>query len=172
MKIRLLVLLTLLLAACSGGGRWHTHDAYSRPTPAGGTGAAYFLLHNASDQDDALLGASSDVAATVEIHRSSTTPAGEPADHEHTHGEGEEHPHEGEHPMSEAEMEEMMDVGGMQKIERIELPAGHEVEFAPGGYHVMLIGLTRELVAGDTFELTLHFEHAADLTIQVHVLAP
>lgn len=175
--VAVLVLLAVALAACSNaGGRWHTHEAYSRPTLAGGTGAAYFMLHNATETDDALIGASSDVAETVEIHLSGMVADGEAVESQeadHDHGDGEHDGHaEGEHPMGEAEMHDMSSVGTMVKVERIELAAGHEIAFAPGGYHIMLINLQRELAAGDTFELTLHFEHAEDLTIEVKVLAP
>lgn len=176
----------LSLAAC-GGGKWHTHDAYTRPTQAGGTAAVYFLLHNATDVDDALVGGVSDVATSVEIHQSSTgddldgmVATGE-MDHEHEegeaeheHNEGEEHEHEGmeEQPMSEMEMMDMANIGSMVHLDRLDIAAGHEVEFEPGSYHLMLIGLTRELTAGETFELTLQFEHAPDLTIEVSVVAP
>lgn len=178
--VAVLVLLAVALAACSNaGGRWHTHEAYSRPALAGGTGAAYFMLHNATETDDALIGASSDVAETVEIHLSGmvaegTAQQGQEADHDHDHGEAghTEGEHAGQHPMNETEMHDMSSVGTMVKVERIELAAGHEIAFAPGGYHIMLINLQRELSAGDTFELTLHFEHAKDLTIEVKVLAP
>jgi len=178
-----LVLLLAVLTACSNaGGRWHTHDAYSRPTLAGGTGAVYFLLHNASEVDDALIGASSAVAEVVEIHMSSMLAEGEhehsegehshgeEADHEH--GEGHEHAEDEQRPVGEAELHDMSNVGSMVMVARVELAAGHEVAFEPGGYHIMLINLKQELVAGDTFDLTLHFEHAADLTIEVKVLAP
>ncbi|MBX3045774.1 MAG: copper chaperone PCu(A)C [Anaerolineales bacterium] len=173
-----LVLLATALAACSNaGGRWHTHEAFSRPTLAGGTGAAYFMLHNATETDDALIGASSDVAETVEIHLSGMVAEGgaahgQEADHEHGEHEGEHAEGEHEHAMGEAEMHDLGSIGTMVKVERVELAAGHEIAFEPGGYHIMLINLQRELVAGDTFELTLHFEHAEDLTIEVKVVAP
>lgn len=175
-----LVVLAAALAACSNaGGQWHTHEAFSRPALAGSTGAAYFLLHNATETDDALIGASSDVAETVEIHLSGMVAAGEAASgQEADHGHGGEGGHgegghaEGEHPMGEAEMHDMGSIGTMVKVERVELAAGHEIAFEPGGYHIMLINLQRELAAGDTFALTLHFEHAEDLTMEVKVVAP
>ncbi|MCW5874217.1 MAG: copper chaperone PCu(A)C [Anaerolineales bacterium] len=181
MKNRLLVvfaLLAVLLAACSNaGGRWHTHDAYSRPTLAGGTGAAYFLLHNATETDDALIGASSPIAQSVEIHMSSMMAESDESTHEHAqeadHDHGEHSDGHGEeHGMGEAELHDMSHVGSMVKVERVELAAGHEIAFQPGGYHIMLINLNQALGAGDTFDLTLHFEHSEDLTIQVKVLAP
>ncbi|UYN90117.1 MAG: copper chaperone PCu(A)C [Anaerolineales bacterium] len=173
--VAVLVVLAVALAACNNaGGRWHTHEAYSRPTLAGGTGATYFMLHNATETDDALIGASSDVAETVEIHLSGMVADGEAVESQQAaHDEHGEAGHaEGEHPMGETEMHDMSSIGTMVKVDRVELAASHEIAFAPGGYHIMLINLQRELSAGDTFELTLHFEHAEDLTIEVKVLAP
>lgn len=162
-----LIAAMLVLAAC-GQGKWHTHDAWARPTTAGGNAAVYFLLHNATSHDDALLSASSDVATAVEIH------------HSHLIGEteGEGHDHAGEeptgeaHPISELEAQDLADVGSMEPVDRVDIAAGHEIEFQPGGYHIMLIGLTKELKAGDHFVVTLHFENSEDLQIEVQVLAP
>jgi copper(I)-binding protein len=188
---RVLVFLfaALILVAC-GEGKWHTHDAYTRPTQQGGTAAVYFLLHNATSSDDALVGATTDVAPTVEIHKSGLADdldgmvAGSAeADHEHGEGEGEDHEHSGEgedhehegaedQPMTELEMQDMADVSGMTMLTRVDIAAGREILFEPGSYHLMLIGLTRELVAGDKFALTLHFEKGEDLTLEVSVLAP
>ena len=38
-----------------------------------------------------------------------------------------------------------------------------------GGDHIMLLGLTRDLKDGDTFTLTLTFEHAGVVTVEVPV---
>jgi len=46
----------------------------------------------------------------------------------------------------------------MRAVPRIELPAGQTVKLAPGGYHVMLMDLKRELKPGDTVSLTLTVE--------------
>lgn len=62
------------------------------------------------------------------------------------------------------------DVMRMQPVEGgIEIPAGGKVELKPGGYHVMLIGLNRELKPGDRFSLVLEFEKSGRQTIQVEV---
>jgi len=45
----------------------------------------------------------------------------------------------------------------MKKVDRIAVPAGGQVAFAPGGFHLMLIGLTRTLKAGDRAPATLTF---------------
>ena len=42
---------------------------------------------------------------------------------------------------------------------------------APGGYHIMLMELSHPLVAGQTFPMTVTFEHAAPVTVEVRVLA-
>lgn len=57
----------------------------------------------------------------------------------------------------------------MHQQKEIAVPAGGLVEFSPGGLHVMLIGLTRELKIGDAFDLTLTFEHAGDKVVTVSV---
>lgn len=46
----------------------------------------------------------------------------------------------------------------MRAVPRIELPAGQAVKLAPGGYHVMLLDLKRELKPGDTVPITLTVE--------------
>lgn len=58
----------------------------------------------------------------------------------------------------------------MTKQESVVLPADGEVEFKPGGYHVMLIGLKQDLIAGDEITLTLHFKNHEDITVTASVL--
>jgi copper(I)-binding protein len=43
----------------------------------------------------------------------------------------------------------------MRRLDRIELPTGAPVALAPGGLHVMLIGLTRDLLPGQSVTLQL-----------------
>lgn len=54
----------------------------------------------------------------------------------------------------------------------IEIPANRKLEIRPGGYHIMLIGLKRELKPGDEFEMILMFENNAPATIEVTVQEP
>ena len=42
--------------------------------------------------------------------------------------------------------------------------------FASGGMHLMLTGLSRKLAEGTTFPLTLRFETAEEITVDVPVL--
>lgn len=57
----------------------------------------------------------------------------------------------------------------MQKVDRIAVPAEGSVELKPGGFHVMFIGLKRKLTAGDTVEITLHFQNAGDVQVRATV---
>lgn len=63
------------------------------------------------------------------------------------------------------------DVIGMRRVEAIEIPAGGTVELAPGGPHVMLMGLRTPLVKGMTFPLTLVFELAGEVDVDVVIEA-
>lgn len=58
---------------------------------------------------------------------------------------------------------------GMHPVDRIDVPAGQSVKLQPGGYHIMLIGLTADLVAGSTIQLTLTFEKAGQITVTAEV---
>ncbi|MEM8530581.1 MAG: copper chaperone PCu(A)C [Chloroflexota bacterium] len=60
-------------------------------------------------------------------------------------------------------------VMAMRQVENIEVPAGGETTLEPGGFHVMLIGLTQDLTAGDTFNVTLEFETAGTMDVEVEV---
>ena len=57
----------------------------------------------------------------------------------------------------------------MQQIDSVAVPAGGQAVFAPGGNHVMLFGLKKPLVAGESFPLTLVFEKAGAVDVQVNV---
>lgn len=46
----------------------------------------------------------------------------------------------------------------MQPLRSIEVPANGEVRLEPGGYHLMLLNVTRDLQPGETIALTLTFE--------------
>lgn len=59
----------------------------------------------------------------------------------------------------------------MRQIDAIEVPAGQTVELKPGGLHVMFIGLNQPLKAGDSFLLSLRFEKAGEVKVDVKVSA-
>lgn len=63
------------------------------------------------------------------------------------------------------------DIMRMRQVDAIALPAGGTVALAPGGLHIMLIGLTRPLAVGEQVPLTLVFERAGTLTVELSVQA-
>lgn len=64
-------------------------------------------------------------------------------------------------------------MASMKQVARVELPPGGGVTFAPGGYHLMLIGLTKAVKAGDTVPATLTFASGAKLKVSfVATLTP
>lgn len=59
----------------------------------------------------------------------------------------------------------------MQKLDKLEIPAGGVVKLEPGGHHIMLMGLKKPLTAGDNFDLTLDFKNIGKKIISVDVLS-
>lgn len=57
----------------------------------------------------------------------------------------------------------------MRRVDAIDLPAGETVRLEPGGLHVMFLGLHAPLEEGQRFPLTLTFETAGDVTIDVEI---
>ncbi|NJL53797.1 copper chaperone PCu(A)C [bacterium] len=64
------------------------------------------------------------------------------------------------------------DVMRMGEIEGLDLPVDEWMAFEPGGYHIMLVNLQRELFEGEAIPLTLTFESGTELTITVPVYDP
>jgi copper(I)-binding protein len=60
----------------------------------------------------------------------------------------------------------------MEPQASVAVPAGENVEFKPGGLHVMLVNLQQDLKVGDTFQLDLKFQVAGTQTITVEVKEP
>jgi copper(I)-binding protein len=61
------------------------------------------------------------------------------------------------------------DVMRMRPVAKLEIPAGAALEMKPGGLHIMLINLKRELRPGDRVPVTLTFEHAGPVSLEVQV---
>jgi len=60
-------------------------------------------------------------------------------------------------------------ISSMKPVSSVDVPAGGSVSFDPGNYHVMLVGLHRDLNVGDHFDLTLMFKQAGAIKISVEV---
>ncbi|HEX3350685.1 MAG TPA: copper chaperone PCu(A)C [Acetobacteraceae bacterium] len=112
--------------------------AWARATPPPlKTSAAYMSLAT-SGPADRLIGVSTPIAATAQVHES----------------------------IRDGAVMKMRPVSGVQIV------PGKPATLSPGGYHIMLTGLKQPLTAGQTFPLTLTFEHAPPLTTTVTVEAP
>ena len=72
------------------------------------------------------------------------------------------------------ELHETINDNGIMKMEPrpdgFEIPAGGSVELAPGGKHVMIMGLVKPLVAGDTINLTLKFDTGEQIAVKAPVV--
>lgn len=114
-------------------------DAWVRPTIGQGkVTAAYMTIINASEGDDALVGATSHKANSVELHQTKMADDG---------------------------------VMRMRPEEGIPIPAGGKVQLAPGGYHLMVMGLSEPLVDGSSLPLTLEFAKAGSMELVIPVRA-
>ena len=130
-------------------------DVWARSSPSGVTmGAAYFDITSVDDDLLVAVSVSSDVAARAEIHEVVKVM---------DMGDDEMHDHD----MGDDGMYD--DAMSMQEMDALDLPAGTLVQLAPGGYHIMLIDLAKPLVVGETFDFTLDFDQAPDLTVTIEV---
>lgn len=71
---------------------------------------------------------------------------------------------------AKAEIHTMLRLGNvikMQKLDSVGIPSGGEIKLTPGGTHLMLFGLQEPLVAGEHFPLTLQFEKAGEVEVEV-----
>ncbi|GMG83217.1 copper chaperone PCu(A)C [Paralimibaculum aggregatum] len=57
----------------------------------------------------------------------------------------------------------------MMRVEAVELPAGATVALAPGRHHMMLFGAAGNFRPGDSFPMTLSFEAAGEIEVEVKV---
>jgi copper(I)-binding protein len=130
-----LLLAPLLLIAAGDPPPFQVDHPWARASAGAAKAGAAYLTITDQGQPDRLIGASTPVADTAELHESSG------------------------------------DMGNMKMrpVNGLDLAPGKPVKLAPGGSHLMLMGLKAPLKAGDTFPLTLRFEHAPPLTVTVTV---
>ncbi|MBI4898399.1 MAG: copper chaperone PCu(A)C [Actinobacteria bacterium] len=126
-------------------------DVWTRSTaPKASTGAIYLTVKSATG--DKLIEASveKDVAGRAELHETvSAKDAGSSADS-----------------MDSGEMDMKTDSGMMMHpASGVELPANKSVMLKPGGFHIMLFDLKKQIKAGDEIVVTLKFEKAGKLNV-------
>ena len=132
-----------LLIGCAGEtgvGRAQIEisDAWARATaPGQDTGGIFLEIHNRGGAADRLVGASTPVAAAVQMHTMTMDGA----------------------------------VMRMRRKESLDVPAGGSIDLAPGGTHLMLVGMKAPLETGSTVPLSLQFSESARLAVTVKVRA-
>lgn len=71
------------------------------------------------------------------------------------------------------EVHEMATVNGVMTMRGLgsglEIPPGQTVELKPGGYHLMFVGLRRQLTEGQTVKVTLTFERAGTVELNFRI---
>jgi copper(I)-binding protein len=67
------------------------------------------------------------------------------------------------------EMKMQGDVMRMRAVDAVEIPAHQSVMLEPGGVHIMLVGLKAPLKEGERFPMTLKFEKAGEVKVEVVV---
>jgi len=153
LSCELLVLGALFLAGCGGaaGPAIEAHDVWARPAMAGG-GETAMAGMAAAGTGAVFLRLTNDGNEADRLTGGRTDVAEVVEIHETV-------------------MED--DVMHMQMLaDGLEIPAGGEVVLQPGGYHVMLIGMKRDLAVGDEFALELDFEKSGTMAVQVQVKQP
>lgn len=74
------------------------------------------------------------------------------------------------------QIHEMKMVGEVMQMRELEeglvIPAGGAVELSPGGTHIMFMDMHGGFVAGQSVPVTLVFEHAGEVTVDLPVGAP
>jgi copper(I)-binding protein len=72
------------------------------------------------------------------------------------------------------EMHQMATVDGMMKMRQVTdrvIPANGQARFAPGGWHLMMVGPREHLTSGKAIDMTLIFESGVQQTVSVNVAA-
>ncbi|GED22776.1 hypothetical protein HHA01_17530 [Halomonas halmophila] len=63
-------------------------------------------------------------------------------------------------------------MASMQAVDQIEVAAGGSIEFAPQGYHLMLMQPAGDIAVGDPVEITLRFEQRESLSVEFEAVPP
>ncbi len=160
-------------------------DVWARTAKAGGNGAVYMTII-AGAEDDALTSATvpADLADKVELHETvaasggtDTTAMGSDTPTTAMHSETTTTAMHAEttEPMGGSGTPTTMGGGGMMtmhQVEKIPVKGGASVQLKPGGLHVMLFGLKKDLTVGETVPVTLTFEKAGEVKVTAEVREP
>lgn len=74
----------------------------------------------------------------------------------------------------DTQIHEMAMAGDVMKMralsDGLEIPAGQTIALAPGGFHLMFMGLNQPFVEGETVAVTLTFEKAGPIEVMLPVM--
>jgi len=112
---------TLVLAQTPINGIEMTDPWIRASVPGQTNGAGYLEIKNTNPEPAAIVSATSDRAARIELHT--------------VNREG--------------------GMARMREVEKIDIPANGTVKLAPGGFHIMFIGLTQPFTDGETVNVEL-----------------
>ena len=141
------IIFLAFLTACTGNKDCGKHQSYSlknltitkvavRVAKGGQNSAVYFTISNQGQNSDQLISANSQVCKKVEIH-----------DH-----------------ISETN-EDGIEIKKMRPVKNITINGGEKVALAPGGLHVMLLVLNRNIDENDGIPVTLTFAKSGSVRV-------
>lgn len=136
------------------------HDAWVRmPAASKMDTALYLVLENHSSQPRAVVSASSDGAAKLEMHEMKTVKKddsmGKSGDSMATGGS--------DSSMSMDKPSQSMMT--MTPVSKIEIPANGKVTLAPNGLHIMMFGLKSRTAMGDKINVTLKLDDGSTVSV-------
>lgn len=134
---------SLALGGCDRhpAGTLWVDRAWVRLAPVSGRPSAGYLVVHGGADAARLLAIESPSAGSTELHRSM------------------------------AERQGTMTMATMKPVDGIDVPPGATVALSPGGYHLMLFGVSPQIAAGGTMPLTVRFAKGAPVTVEAKVIA-
>ncbi len=118
--------------------------AWARPALSGMNTALYLTLSNESNETLVIVGAESELAERVEMHETTLVTSQSAGGH----------------------AGQLMK---MQPVATYELGAGDSLTLEPGRHHIMLLGLKRDLLEGERFEVVLRTASGAAIHVNATV---
>lgn len=140
------LLLSVAAAPTEAGSSVTVGNIWATPATQN-TSSAYAYIRNGGSSGDTLLGAAAPYVRSIQlahtVQHAMPTPSGKPI----TTG-------------SAADGQSLPLIAAIQVVASAPVPAGGALILKPGGYHLILQGITRHWNLGDSFEIELHFKQA------------
>ncbi len=144
-------------------------DAWARPGTAGGNTAVYMTITGGAEATKLVkVELPSGTASSVELHETSVSGSGSSTTMKMDEGSEMGGMDQG----SGAGSSMSGGMMGMKAVDAIEVPADGTVELKPGGYHVMVMDLQKDLTAGESLPVTLTFEPGGTVEVTATVREP